>query len=160
MACSRASTLGATDNGTPCYVATATGGAAAPGEDSGSGTISSTLPTTMTNFSTPDSTLAQDGSLASQQSSGSGKGYARGGAVARGRSAAGSQMFTAGPPGGPGQEATNALQSLTEADEPLAPLNMSQQEWDQLRLGPRDVRGTASDIDSDESYEVCDVYDL
>ena len=58
--------LSATENGTPCYVAVP-----AAGEDVGSGTFSSTLPTMTTDFSTPDSTLAQDGSL-------SGKGYAKG----------------------------------------------------------------------------------
>lgn len=84
-------------------------------------------------------------------------GYAKGGAADRGRIAAGSQMFTAGRPGGLGQEATNALQSLAEADEPPAPLGMPQQEWDELRIGPRNVRVTASDFDSDESYEVCDL---
>ena len=57
--------LSATENGTPCYVAVP-----AAGEDVGSGTFSSTLPTMTTDFSTPDSTLAQDGSL-------SGTGYMR-----------------------------------------------------------------------------------
>ena len=70
--------LSTTENGTSCYVA-----APAAGEDVGSGTFSSTLPTITTDFSTPDSTLAQDGSLR-------GKGYAKGGAVERGRAASGS----------------------------------------------------------------------
>ena len=109
--------LSTTENGTPCYVAVP-----AAGEDAGSGTISSTLPTVTTDFSTPDPTLAQDGSL-------SGKGYAKGGAADRGRAAAGGQTFTAGIFGGPGQMATNALQAFAEAeaDEHPAETSMTQQ---------------------------------
>ena len=56
---------GRTDNGTPCYIATAV----PEGGSSGSGTISSTLPTVTTDWSTPDSTRAQaDGSLGSAAS--------------------------------------------------------------------------------------------
>ena len=56
---------GCTDNGTPCYIATAV----PEGGSSGSGTISSTLPTVTTDWSTPDSTRVQaDGSLGSAAS--------------------------------------------------------------------------------------------
>ena len=58
---------GRTDNGTPRYIATAVAEGGSSG--SGSGTMSSTLPTVTTDWSTPDSTRVQaDGSLGSAAS--------------------------------------------------------------------------------------------
>ena len=51
--------------------------------------------------------------------------------------------------------ATNALQALAEANE--TPAGMTQQEWDELQIGPREIR-IGSDYGSDGSFEACGSY--
>ena len=100
---------GRTDNGTPCYIATA----APEGGSSGSGTISSTLPTVTTDWSTPDSTRAQaDGSLGSAASACQGL-HRRGGGDQQPKAMASCPQ----PPLGLQQEATGAYEMLMEANQ-------------------------------------------
>ena len=100
---------GRTDNGTPCYIATAM----PEGGSSGSGTISSTLPTATTDWSTPDSTRAQaDGSLGSAASACQGL-HRRGGGEQQPKAMASYPR----PPPGLQQEATSAYGMLIEANQ-------------------------------------------
>ena len=100
---------GRTDNGTPCYIATAV----AEGESSGSGTISSTLPTVTTDRSTPDSTRAQaDGSLGSAASACRGYNRQEGGGPPQA-----AMEWSPTPPPGLQQEAISAYGVLMEANQ-------------------------------------------
>ena len=99
---------GCTDNGTPCYIATAM----PEGGSSGSGTISSTLPTVTTDWSTPDSTRVQaDGSLGSAASACQGQ-HRQGESGQQPKAMASSPR----PPPGLQQEATSAYGVLMEAN--------------------------------------------